>query len=63
MVDLGMSATNCHSYQVLVSGTKLVICSNDWTSKKMEMPPDDQAWLDTNSYVLQVGHEPMWLQE
>ena len=59
MVDLGMSATNCHSYKVLVSGTMLVICSNDWTPRKQELSLEDAAWLDANSIRISV-EEPMW---
>ena len=62
-VDLGMSTTNCHAYKVLVSGTRMVICSNDWTPKKQKMSPEDAAWLDANSFLINVGHEKMFLPE
>ena len=60
MVDLGMSNTNCHSYKVLVSGTRMVICSNDWTSRKEQLSLEDAAWLDANSIQVKVN-EPMWI--
>ena len=55
-----MSNTNCHSYKVLVSGTRMVICSNDWTSRKEQLSLEDAAWLDANSILLKVN-EPMWI--
>ena len=61
MGDLGMSTTNCHAYSVMVSGTRMVICSNDWTPRKLRMAAEDAAWLDANSFVINVGHERMFL--
>ncbi len=61
MVDLGSSNTNCHSYKVLVSGTKMIICSNDWSRKKEELPTEDSEWLDANSIYINVGTTPMYL--
>ena len=60
-VELGCSTTNCHSYKVLVSGTKLVICSNGWTEQVSKMKLDaDKSWLHHNSFVLKVGSTPMF---
>ena len=36
-VEMGCSTTNCHSYKVLVSGIRLVICSNGWSESVANM--------------------------
>ena len=60
-MELGCSATNCHSYKVLLSGIKLVICSNGWTEAVAGMKSQaDKDWLQDNSFVLDVGSEPMY---
>ena len=58
-VQLGCSATNCHSYDVFVWRTKMVLASNNWESSLAELSDSDQAWVVANSIVLQVN-EPMW---
>ena len=51
-VELGCSSTNCHAYKVLVSGTRLVICSNGWTEALDMMPKEsDRQWLVDNSLL------------
>ena len=60
-VELGCSTTNCHSYKVLVSGIRLVICSNGWSEAVAAMSSQaDQDWLNDNSFVLNVKSEPMY---
>ena len=60
-VELGCSSTNCHAYKVLVSGTRLVICSNGWTEALDMMPKEsDRQWLVDNSFVVNVGRTPMY---
>ena len=60
-VELGCSTTNCHSYKVLVSGTRLVICSNGWSEDLSKMSSEaDAAWLADNSFVLNIGKEKMY---
>ena len=60
-VELGCSSTNCHSYKVLVSGTRLVICSNGWTEALEMMPKEsDRQWPVDNSFVVNVGRTPMY---
>ena len=58
-VQLGCSATNCHSYEVFVWRTKLVLASNNWHSSLATLTPDDQEWINLNSIVLDV-EEAMW---
>ena len=58
-VQLGCSATNCHSYEVFVWRTKLVLASNNWHSSLATLSPDDQEWINLNSIVLDV-EEAMW---
>ena len=61
MVELGCSTTNCHSYKVLVSGIRLVICSNGWSEALGNMKSQaDKDWLNDNSFVLDVKSTPMW---
>ena len=60
-VELGCSTTNCHSYKVLVSGTRLVICSNGWSEAVARMSLEaDKSWLADNSFVVNVGKVPMY---
>ena len=61
-VDLGSSATNCHGYKVFVSGTKMIICSNNWETKKSQLSVEDREWLDRNSVYLNVGDEKMYVE-
>ena len=58
-VQLGCSATNCHSYEVFVWRKKLVLSSNNWHSSLQELPAADRDWVNANSIVLDVT-EPMW---
>ena len=58
-VQLGCSATNCHSYDVFVWRKKLVLASNNWETSLMELTAADQEWVNSNSIVLSVT-EPMW---
>ena len=58
-VQLGCSATNCHSYEVFVWRKKLVLASNNWESSLAYLSAPDRAWIVANSIVLCVA-EPMW---
>ena len=60
-VQLGSSATNCHSYCVFVWKKFLILCSNDWQDDVALETPADQDWLNKNSIVLEVD-SPMWVQ-
>ena len=61
-VEMGSSATNCHSYRVLVSGIRLVICSNGWSEAVCRMQSKaDRDWLRENSFIVDVGYEAMYL--
>ena len=61
-VSLGCSTTNCHAYQVFVSGIQFVICSNKWISEVDNLEcVEDREWLRENSIVLDVGKEPMFI--
>ena len=62
-IDLGCSTTNCHKYQVFVSGIELVVCTNSWHEACEQLPYDsDRDWLRANSIVLDVS-EPMWISD
>ena len=61
MVEMACSNTNCHSYKVLLSGIRMVICSNGWSEEVAAMPSQaDRDWLADNSYIVDVKGEPMW---
>ena len=52
-VLLGCSTTNCHSYDVFVSGIALMIASNTWLSELEALERDeDKQWLKANSIVV-----------
>ena len=55
-VRLGCSATNCHAYDVFVSGVAMMVCTNTWFDDLDELKkPSDRAWLEANSIVVNVG--------
>ena len=60
MVDLGCSTTNCHKYQVFVSGVMMMICSNTWSEQLNDLEHEgDVEWLQSNSVHVHV-HGPLW---
>ena len=60
-VQLGCSATNCHSYDVFVWRKKLVPTSNNWESSLDELEDADRVWILANRIALVVD-EPMWVE-
>ena len=61
LLDLGCSTTNCHKYQVFVSGIMMIVCSNTWSSQVQQLEhAGDAEWLYSNSIVVHVG-EPLWV--
>ena len=61
-VSLGMSVTNCHSYNVFVSGVQMLICSNTWLEELEALPKaGDREWLIANTVLLDVGTDPLFL--
>lgn len=58
-VQLGCSATNCHSYDVFVWRKRLVLASNNWHTSLASLGEADQEWIHANSIVLDV-EEAMW---
>jgi len=60
MVNLGMSATNCNAYQVMVHRKRLVICSNTWSEEVALMSNADAAWLTANAVHVRV-RGALWL--
>ena len=62
-VSLGMSTTNCHAYNIFVSGCKFVICSNTWIEDVARMDKEgDREWLGANSFVANVGSTRLWIE-
>ena len=59
LVQLGCSATNCHSYEVFVWRKKLVLASNNWHASLCLLPAADREWVKANSIVMDVM-EAMW---
>jgi hypothetical protein len=61
-VKLGCSTTNCHSYEVFVSGIQFVICSNKWISQVEHLKEvEDREWLADNAFVIDVGRTRMYV--
>lgn len=61
-VNLGLSATNCNAYQVMVHRKRLIICSNSWSAEVLALTAADAAWIAANS-VLVIVKEPLWLPD
>jgi hypothetical protein len=60
-VKLGCSTTNCHAYEIFVSGLQFVICSNKWLSQVDQLKEvEDREWLTDNSFVIDVGRTRMY---
>ena len=59
-VQLGCSATNCHSYAVWVHRRKFVLATNNWTTSLKTLSDGDREWIEANSYMLDVS-APMWV--
>ena len=57
---MSCSTTNCHAYDVFVSGTSLVICANTWMERFRSLSPADQEWINSNSFAAHIT-EPLWL--
>ena len=47
-VQLGCSATNCHSYTVFLWQKRLVLASNKWHSSVASLVPEDEARIHAN---------------
>jgi hypothetical protein len=61
-VRLGCSTTNCHAYDVFLSGTGLMIASNTWNADLAALKRvEDRQWLVENSIVVDVGSSPLWV--
>ena len=61
-VQLGCSATNCHSYEVFLWQKRLVLASNNWHTSVEALASDDREWIHANAMILDVD-APMWSQE
>ena len=60
-IELGCSTTNCHAYRALLSGIRLVICSNGWSEEVEALTSQaDKDWLHDNSFLLNVKGDPMY---
>ena len=61
-VRLGCSTTNCHAYDVFVSGVAMIIASNTWVTELKQLArKEDAEWLRKNSIVVEVGSKPLWV--
>jgi hypothetical protein len=58
-VQLGMSQTCMYAYEVFLHATRLVCCSNAWTSSLAALPTDQQDWLHANSIHVYVDRQ-LW---
>ena len=53
-IRLGVSATNCHSYEVMVHGIKIIILSNKWSQELKELPESDRKWIVANQFYTRL---------
>ena len=64
LVKLGQSSTNCHSYDVFVSGTQMIICSNTWAKDVENMSKlGDRQWIMENQVYYNTGRGPLFLTD
>ena len=61
LVQLGMSATNIHSYAVYLNDCMLVVCSNSWAVQLSATPMEGAEWAKANQVYVHVS-EPLWIQ-
>ena len=62
MVKLGQSSTNCHAYDVFVSGIMLIICSNTWDEDVQSLrKAGDRDWIHENQVYYNTGNEKLYL--
>ena len=63
LVKLGQSSTNCHAYDVFVSGIMLIICSNTWEEDVENMrKKGDRDWIKENQVYYNTGTEPLFFE-
>ena len=61
-VRLGCSTTNCHAYDVFISGVGLMSASNTCLADLAALKRvEDRQWLVQNSIVVDVGSSPLWV--
>ena len=60
MVDLGSSATNCHSYRRCLYQVRMVLSTNIWTEDLELLTEGDRGWLQENSVFVKVEN-PLWV--
>ena len=64
LVKLGQSSTNCHAYDVFVSGIMMIICSNTWEDDVNAMyKKGDRDWIRENQIYYNTGEEPLFYTE
>ena len=64
LVKLGQSSTNCHAYDVFVSGIMMIICSNTWASDVENLrKKGDRDWIMENQVYYNTGREPLFYVE
>ena len=54
VLQLGASQTHCHAYDVFVSGTGFIVCSNTWMEQVELLSPADEEWVASNSIPVHV---------
>lgn len=60
--SLGSSPTQQHVYRVCTFQTKIVVATNIWKRTVVNLPREDQDWLEANSYYVFVNG-PLWEEE
>ena len=64
LVKLGCSTTNCHAYDVFVSGIMLVICSNTWAEDVEALEKKgDREWIYDNQVYYNTGRQKLFFED
>ena len=59
---LGCSPTQQHSYEVYLSGVKIVVATNNWAQDLVNLSATDSDWLKANS-VYHAVLDPLWIDQ
>ena len=62
-VQMGSSATNCHSYSVFAAGTIFIICTNNWESELSDWDEANRGFLEDNCTHVNIGKKKMYIED
>ena len=61
-LELGGPNTNCYSYKRFLWGKRMMVASNTWMEEMCAASEADREWTTSNSVLLDVGSEKMWIE-